>query len=571
MVRLAAAIGLSVALSAATTLIFGDNQIFQPRGLVQNVHEVVTIAGVAISNEQLLILAVALVVSVLGYFVLNRTTAGLVTRGTVDSPLMTSLSGTNPNLVVAGTWMAGVAIAGLAGIMITPQVGLNAMGFDTVVAASFAGVVIGRLTNLWLAFFGSLLVGVLQSVVIPYLPDQGFLATSLRPSLPFVVMVLAIVIQAVTRRGIADDAQTREVATMTSAAERTEARVLAVLRSRRGRWDRWVGYAVLVLTIFLVPRLFSDFWTGVIALGLCYAVALLSFRLVTGEAGIIGLCQISFVGIGAVATAQLATQHGMPVLPSMLVAAVIAAVLGVVVGVVALPLGQLYAAIVTFAFALLADQVIFTRPEFSNFDSGVTLDRPVAFGRILDTNSSYFYFACAVFLIVAVVLWQLRRSNLGLKFATIRSSRNRAATLGLALYRSRLLLFALGAGIAGLGGGLLGSFQLVAFPGAYSATLGLTWFAVAIAQGSWSMGGAAAAGLSLAIFPALFSEYLPTRLADLPAVLFGLMAIQVVANPIGINPQVRSSFRRLAIRLSGPDRSVSAPAPMPLASSGAQK
>jgi branched-chain amino acid transport system permease protein len=575
MVRLAAAIGLSVALSAATTLIFGDKQVFQPRGLVHEAKKAVTIAGVAISNEQLLILGVALVVSLLGYLILNRTTAGLITRGTVDSPLMSSLSGTNPNLVVAGTWMAGVAIAGLAGIMITPQVGLNAVGFDTVVAASFAGVVIGRLTNLWWAFFGSLLVGVLQSIVIPWLPSTGFLATSLRPSLPFIVMVVAIVIQSITRSSIRDDAQTREVASMTSKAERNEARVLALLRSQRGRWDRWVGFALLTVVLFAVPQVFSDFWTGVVALGVCYAVALLSFRLVTGEAGIIGLCQISFIGIGAVATAQLATKHGLPVLPSMIVGGLIAFVCGLVVGVVALPLGQLYAAIVTFAFALLADQVIFTRPEFSNFDSGVTLNRPVVAGRVLDSNSSYFYFASAVFLILAVALWLLRRSNLGLKFATIRSSRNRASTLGLPIYRSRLMLFALGAAVAGLGGGLLGSFQLVAFPGAYSATLGLTFFAVVIAQGSWSMGGAAVAGLSLSVAPALFSNYLPTRLSDLPAVLFGLMAIQVVANPIGINPQLRAGFRALAIKLTpgGPQPlpSPAAPAKARELASGAQK
>jgi ABC-type branched-subunit amino acid transport system permease subunit len=253
-----------------------------------------------------------------------------------------------------------------------------------------------------------------------------------------------------------------------------------------------------------------------------------------------------------VATAQLATKHGLPVLPSILIGALIALVCGVVVGIVALPLGQLYAAVVTFAFALLADQVIFQQAAFSNQDSGVPLSRPVLGGRILDTNASYFQFASIVFLVVAALLWLLRRSNPGLKFATIRSSRNRAATLGLPIYRSRLLLFALGAAVAGLGGGLLGSFQLVAFPGAYNATLGLTWFALAIAQGPWSMGGAATAGLSLAIAPALFTTYLPTRLSDLPAVLFGLMAIQIVANPIGINPQLRSAFRALAIRLSPP-------------------
>lgn len=565
MVRMAATIGLSVALASGTTLIFGNKQVFQPKGIAGTAERVFSIGGVAISDEQLTILGVAAFLSLVAFLVLKRTTAGLITRGTVDSPLMTSLTGTNSNMVVAGTWMVGVAVAGLAGIMITPQVGLNAGGFSTSVAASFAGVVIGRLTNLWWAFFGSLFVGVAQSVVIPWLPDKGFLATSLRPSLPFVIMVLAIVIQAAVRRGVSDDAQTSEVASLMSTSEKNQARVLALLRAQRGRWDRWAGFALLVVTLVAVPYVFTDYWLGVITLGICYAVALLSFRLVSGEAGIIGICQITFAGIGAVATAQLATVHGLPVVPAMLIGALIAMACGALVGAVALPLGQLYAAIVTFAFALLADQVIFTRDTFSQYDSGVTLARPVLFGRLFDSNLAFFQFAVVVFLLVVLGLWLLRRSSFGLKFATMRASRNRASTLGLPIYRSRLALFALGAAVAGLGGALLGSFQLVAFPGAYNATLGLTWFALAMAQGSWSMGGAATAGLSLAIAPALFTTYLPTRLGDLPAVLFGLMAIQVVANPIGINPQIRSGFRALAIRLSPlpppPAGGTSAPVP----------
>jgi branched-chain amino acid transport system permease protein len=548
MARIAAMIGLSVALTAATTLIFGDGQVFEPRGVLSSSQRVFSVSHVAVSQEQLLIVGTAAALAVLGYVILCRTTTGLVIRGTVDSPAMSALSGTNPNVVVAVTWMVGVSIAGLIGILITPQVGLNATSFDTIIAASFAGVVIGRMTNIWWAFAGSLLVGVVQSIVVPWLPSSGFLATSLQPSLPFAVMVLAILFHSLTRGGVTDERQTREVASMSSTAERNLARTLALLRTRDGRWDRYVGFAALPIVAVAIPLILPGFWVGVVALGLCYAVVLLSFRLVTGEAGIVGLCQITFAGIGAVMTAQFATEHDLPVLVAILVAALVAFGCGLVVGVVALPLGQLYAAVVTFAFALLADQTIFTRPEFSNFGSGVAVNRPSLFGTVLNSNTQYYWFAGAVFLLLTVVLWGVRRSNLGLKFATIRASRNRAATLGIAIYRYRLLLFGCGAMIAGLGGGLLGSNNLVAFPGEFAASLGLTWFAVAVAQGPWSMGGAAAAGLSLAIFPALFSDYLPARLGDLPTMLFGLMAIQMVANPIGINPQLRATVRSLAIR-----------------------
>jgi branched-chain amino acid transport system permease protein len=547
--RLAAMIGLSVALTAGTSVLFGHETIVQPKGIIQDSGQALKLGGVSVSDEQLLILVVAALIAGIGYLVLNKTAAGLVTRGAVDSQMMTVLTGTNPGKVVAGTWMVGTSIAGLAGILIMPSVGLSAIGFANVVAASFAGVVIGRLTNLWWGFFGALAVGVAQSVVIPYLPDEGLLATALRPSMPFIFMLIAILVQ-IRSAGVRDDIQSREVARLSTKAEANEAHVHAVMRDPRGSWDRWVGWAVLVVVLFLVPIVFEQFWVGVIALGMAYAIALLSIRPVTGETNVVSLCQISFVGIGAIAAAQLSTTYGWDVTTSLIIGAVVAALCGLVVGVVCLPLGQLYAAITTFAFALLAEQVIYTRPTFSNNDSGVFLDRPTIAGVYLLDNTQFFFFATAVFFIVAGVLALLRRSTAGLALATIRSSRVRASTLGIPIYRSRLALFALGAAIAGLAGGIIASYQYVAFPAGYSAALGLTWFAIAVAQGPSSIGGLAAAGLSLSIAPALFGTFLPTRLADIPAVLFGLMAIQIVANPAGINPQLRSAFRLLARKLT---------------------
>ena len=65
------------------------------------------------------------------------------------------------------------------------------------------------------------------------------------------------------------------------------------------------------------------------------------------------------------------------------------------------------------------------------------------------------------------------------------------------------------------------------------------------------MGGLAAGGLTLLLMPAIFSEFLPERLADLPVLLFGLVAINMVVDPIGINPALRARFRMLAIKMSG--------------------
>ena len=62
---------------------------------------------------------------------------------------------------------------------------------------------------------------------------------------------------------------------------------------------------------------------GIVGSGVCLSIALLSYSVVTGQAGILSLCQISFAGLGAVFTAQLATNNHVPGLLALIIAALV--------------------------------------------------------------------------------------------------------------------------------------------------------------------------------------------------------------------------------------------------------
>ena len=63
---------------------------------------------------------------------------------------------------------------------------------------------------------------------------------------------------------------------------------------------------------------------GLVAQAFAYAVIFLSWTLVTGEGGMLWLCQITFAGVGALTTAQLANHYGWPVLAAVVVGGLIA-------------------------------------------------------------------------------------------------------------------------------------------------------------------------------------------------------------------------------------------------------
>ncbi len=99
--------------------------------------------------------------------------------------------------------------------------------------------------------------------------------------------------------------------------------------------------------VCLLPLILTSFWVGLIGEGISLGIIFLSFTLVTGEGGMIWLCQATFAGIGALTMAQLAANHGWPVMAAVLVGGLVAVPFGVLIGVLTIRLGNLYVALVT--------------------------------------------------------------------------------------------------------------------------------------------------------------------------------------------------------------------------------
>ena len=110
--KVVATIGLSVAIPAATELIFGNKPILTSPGLAPLPERVFHLGGVAITLDQVIAYCCVAAVLVVGSYVLRRTQVGLLVRASVDSKAMTSLSGISPGRIAVGVWAAGTFLAG---------------------------------------------------------------------------------------------------------------------------------------------------------------------------------------------------------------------------------------------------------------------------------------------------------------------------------------------------------------------------------------------------------------------------------------------------------------------------
>jgi branched-chain amino acid transport system permease protein len=251
------------------------------------------------------------------------------------------------------------------------------------------------------------------------------------------------------------------------------------------------------------------------------ALVLLSVVLVTGSGGLVSLAQGAFAGLGALGTAQLAS--GQVSGGAALVVAVLGlAAAGVLVGWPVVHRRGLVLAVVTFALAVGLSRFVFQQPY-------ATADLMAVRPSFLRTDRALYTAELAVLAVGALLVAAVRRGRLGRALLATRDHEAGAWAAGVPVPRLKLLVFALGAGLAGAGGVLLalagGAFDAATF----DPVQGLIWFATVVVTGVDSAAGAVLApfvlvGLDAATVPGMSAVAvgaLATAAGHLPGGLTG--------------------------------------------------
>ena len=522
-VRLVSTVGLWVALPAIVKIIFTfvtERETFQPDGLVNNPPNdpnFLKVFGTWVNPNQFVVIVSAVAIAAITTIVRRYTPLGLATRASVDHPRNASIAGINTEGVTAISWMVGTALAGLAGVLLAPIVGLAEFQFTLLLVGSFVAVVIGRLTSLPLTFAGAIAVGVIQQIWVKYQPHDGFFSQGVTASIPFIIMLAVLIAYSFTSTGLRREAFTLDA--RRTGGDHGDAPPLPPSRG----WRRWAGPILLVALFVALPIVFDNYWLNVFTVGVALSIIFLSFTLVTGEGGLISLAQITFAGLGAFFAARFADSAdvwniGMPVWLAILLGALVAVPFGLALALPSLRIGDLYLALLTLGFALLIEEFMWKRVEFDNFGAGRLLGKP--FGIGLDDRLSMYIVVTAVFLICALIIVNLKRATAGLVFASMRSSEEASVTTGISVVRAKMLVFAVSAFVAGLGGALYGSTLGSVNRISFTVTIGIVWLAIVVTWGVRTVIGALLAGMLFAIAPLKLAMILILTLVFLTGGIF---------------------------------------------------
>jgi ABC-type branched-subunit amino acid transport system permease subunit len=224
----------------------------------------------------------------------------------------------------------------------------------------------------------------------------------------------------------------------------------------------------------------------------------------------------------------------MPVLVTMVFGALVAAAVGALLSLPALRLGGIFLALATLAFALFFENVMVKFTWVSGGAVALDVPRPQIGPIGFESDKSFFVLSVAILAIVGVVVLFVRSGTTGRYLDALRGSEVAASAIGISPARARITAFALSAGIAGLGGGLLAIQERTAnYQTDYGVFFGLFWVVLVVSIGARTVEGAIQAGIALKIFPELVLNRMLHASPSWQFIFFGLGAIAYAKNPEG--------------------------------------
>lgn len=218
----------------------------------------------------------------------------------------------------------------------------------------------------------------------------------------------------------------------------------------------WSG--ALLLALVVLPFFASAFLTAHMTMILLTLVGVLGLNVLTGFTGLISLGHVAFLMLGAYGYAIGVTRLGLPPLLALGMAGVVPAVAGLVVGVPSLRLKGLYLAITTLAFAFIVSALIMAGGPFTGGSRGIMIERPQILGLSLASDRALYWFCLATAVLALAVSLNIRRTRLGRAFVAIRDNDIAARSMGINLWRYKLLAFVISAFMTGIGGALMGMY-----------------------------------------------------------------------------------------------------------------
>ena len=186
LVKAVSTLGLALILLGAMSWIWNQNASAYSMTLIST-NWTFTIGSIQVDWTEIIALIFAVVVAAGTGVFLRRTRLGTVMRALANDREISATLGVPVRRVEAAAWLGSGIISGIAGLILSDIVALDATTLTFLVISSLAATLIGRLRSLTVTFVAGIVIGLVDALLNPFTAIYNY-----KDMTPFVLAIVAL-------------------------------------------------------------------------------------------------------------------------------------------------------------------------------------------------------------------------------------------------------------------------------------------------------------------------------------------------------------------------------------------
>ncbi len=294
-----------------------------------------------------------------------------------------------------------------------------------------------------------------------------------------------------------------------------------------------------------------DYIFNVLVFVLIYAILVQSLNLIMGYVGVISMGHAVFSAIGAYTAALISLHLGYNFVVGMVAGFLLATIVGALLAIPSLRVRDEYLIVFTVGFQMVAFEFMLTARAITQGQGGIpNIPSPVLFGYEFNSPLKFLPLAFLITVLCFAVSRRIVRSPFGRVLKAIREDESACRALGKNTLRFKVLVFAVGGGIAAVAGSTLAYFITFISPVSFSVEVSIFIIVMVILGGEANFWGPLVGAAILVGLPEIL-RFIPGAAGSVDVfreIFYGLiLMLMMIFRPQGILPEYSAHSRKVEI------------------------
>jgi len=482
---------------------------------------------------KLFVIVAAILITIALWAIFQLTNFGLIARAGSQNHGTVRILGIDISRYFTLVFAFGSLLAGLAGVLAAPFVGISANMGNEIILVSFIVVILGGLGSFRGSIIAGLLIGVTQTLGQSFVP-------SLTGYWIFIVLIGTLIVRP---QGLFGDYNVRDEL----AKILYERNIEPVAPTTRAGLTV-IGLLALLPLVAIV--LDAVYYLDILTLMIIWGLLAMSLDLVLGYLGLLSFGHAAFIGLGAYGSGLVFMHLTGSFVVALVLSVALTTAVAWAIGALSIRFHGVFFAMITLAIAQMLYQVAINLTDVTGGTNGMSgIPVPELLGFSLDNPIVFYYLTGLIVLAIYASAVRLLDSPFGRAMVAIREGERRMSFLGYDTNKYKRRAFAISGGIGGISGVLFASYYNFVSPSIlFWTSSGDALFGV-ILGGMGTLYGPLVGGAAYVGIQQILSSYV-----DQWRFVVGLLLVLIVLfAPRGLV----SIYGDLKSRLGFPNRSVS--------------